>query len=176
MNTISQFDLFNNIDPYVLFMFYVPKILIATLCGGMVGLEREMKHKVAGIKTNIMICVGSTLFAATSFLLNSFFEGDPTRIAAQIVSGIGFLGAGAIFRSDEKIRGLTSAALIWILAAIGIMIAAGGYVISIVATIGLVVLTVISSMVESKLYAIQKKRTTRKKKTRARVQTKKTTN
>jgi len=146
-------DVLNNISTVDLVSFYLPKIIIATICGGVVGIERELKHKVAGIKTNIIICVGSTLFAATAFLLYSLNPNiDPTRIISYIVSGIGFLGAGAIFRGVEKVQGLTSAALIWILAAIGILIASGGYTISFLITIGLVALILISSRVEKKLF------------------------
>lgn len=146
-------DVLNNIPTLDLVNFYLPKIVMATICGGAVGIEREMKHKVAGIKTNIMICVGSTLFAATAFLISQLNPSiDPSRIISYIVSGIGFLGAGAIFRGSEKIRGLTSAALIWILAAIGIMIAAGGYIVSLMITIGLIALIIASSHIEKKLF------------------------
>lgn len=151
---MTDIDLLNNISTLSLLHFFIPKILIATLCGGLVGIEREMKHKVAGMKTNIMICVGATLFAATAFLIASFSHGaDPTRIASQIVTGIGFLGAGAIFRSsNDKIRGLTSAALIWCLGGIGIIIAAGGYLVSILVTLGLVAMIWFLSRVEQKWF------------------------
>jgi putative Mg2+ transporter-C (MgtC) family protein len=133
--------------------FYMPKILMATVCGGLIGIEREIKHKAAGIKTNIMICVGATLFAATSFLLyNLFPTTDPTRIISYVVSGIGFLGGGVIFRGGEKVKGLTSAALIWVLSAIGIIIAAGGYVISVIITLGLLGMIVGVGKFESRYF------------------------
>lgn len=135
-------DILESIDTIEILMFYMPKIIMATVCGGLVGIERERKHKAAGIKTNIMVCVGATIFAATAVLINNVLnqDVDPTRMIGQIVTGIGFLGAGAIFRDAEKVKGLTTAALIWILGAIGIMIALGGYLISFIMALGLVVL------------------------------------
>ncbi len=107
-----------------------PRLIVALFCGGLIGLERELKNKSAGIKTNMLICVGSMLFTSTSVFIaaagaNSGYAGDPTRIAAQIVSGIGFLGGGAIMQSKENILGLTTAASIWLVAAIGVWIGMG---------------------------------------------------
>ena len=107
-----------------------PKLIVALFCGGLIGLERELKNKAAGIKTNMLICVGSMLFTSTSILIayagsKDGDAGDPTRIAAQIVSGIGFLGGGAILQSKENIVGLTTAASIWLVAAIGVWIGMG---------------------------------------------------
>lgn len=134
-------DIFDGMTTLQILNIYLPKIIVATLCGGVVGIERERKHKAAGMKTNIMVCVGAAIFATTAFLISSITrDSDPTRMVGQIITGIGFLGAGAIFKDQEKVRGLTSAALIWILGAIGIMIAAGGYLISMILTSGLVVL------------------------------------
>src|SRR5690242_865263 len=110
-----------------LLQFFVPKILFAILCGGLVGLERELKNKPAGIKTNILICVGSALFTSISLLMSASLAdtghyGDPSRVAAQIVSGIGFLGGGTIIQTRGTILGLTTAATIWTVAAIGMCI------------------------------------------------------
>ncbi len=110
--------------------FFLPKIAFAILCGGIVGLERELKNKPAGIKTNMMICLGSTLYTATSVLISTTIAnqgsfGDPGRVAAQIVSGIGFLGGGTIIQSRGTISGLTSAATIFVVAALGICIGIG---------------------------------------------------
>lgn len=107
-----------------------PRLVVSLFCGGLIGLERELKNKSAGIKTNMLICVGSMLFTTTSILIGSMGAkdgdpGDPTRIAAQIVSGIGFLGGGAIMQSKETILGLTTAASIWLVAAIGVWIGMG---------------------------------------------------
>lgn len=107
-----------------------PKILAAIFCGGLVGLERELKQKHAGLKTNILICVGSALFSVLSVYIADTqkalgVHADPARLAAQVVSGIGFLGGGAIIQSRGNIHGLTTAATIWLVAAIGVSIGFG---------------------------------------------------
>ena len=119
--------------------FLGPKLLVAVFCGGLIGLERELKNKAAGIKTNMLICVGSTLFTATSIMIavngaRNGDAGDPTRIAAQIVSGIGFLGGGAILQSKETIMGLTTAATIWTCAAVGVWIGMGQLIVGLSVT------------------------------------------
>src|SRR5438045_5903977 len=96
------------------------KLGLAVILGGAIGLEREIKGKPAGLRTNILICVGSALLtdvSSTIGLLDGIRTGDPGRIAAQIVSGIGFIGAGAIMHEGGAITGLTSAATIWVVAA-----------------------------------------------------------
>ncbi len=107
------------------------EITSAIILGGLIGLDRESKNKSAGFKTHILICLGATLYTAVSFLNLSAGHGnvDPNRVAAQIVSGIGFLGAGAIFRSHGTISGLTTAAGIWVVAAVGVAIGSG-YIVS----------------------------------------------
>lgn len=99
-------------------------LLVAVLLGGAVGLERELRGKAAGLRTNILICLGATLFTHLSIHMAGP-NGDPARIAAQIVTGIGFLGAGTILHSRGAITGLTSAATIWLVAAIGVANGAG---------------------------------------------------
>jgi putative Mg2+ transporter-C (MgtC) family protein len=101
-------------------------LLLATVLGGAIGLERELRGKAAGLRTNILICTGATLFSELSILMAGP-TGDPTRIAAQIVTGVGFLGAGTILRSRGGISGLTSAATIWLVAAIGVAVGAGAW-------------------------------------------------
>lgn len=103
----------------------VLKILIAILVGGLIGAEREFRDKSAGFRTMIFICLGATIFTIFSARLGG--EEDPVRIAASIVTGIGFLGAGAILRSGDKIKGLTTAATIWLVAALGMGIGGGRY-------------------------------------------------
>jgi putative Mg2+ transporter-C (MgtC) family protein len=101
---------------------------IAAVCGAMIGLERELKQKPAGFRTNILICVGAAMYMAIGLLLmqRQGTSGlDPTRIAAQVVSGIGFLGAGCIIQQSGHISGLTTAATIWVVAAIGLIAGAG---------------------------------------------------
>lgn len=99
----------------------------AVILGGVIGLDREKKLKPAGVKTQILICVGAALytFVGMTNVPESITTYDPNRIAAQIVSGIGFLGAGAIIQSQGRITGMTTAASIWIVAAIGIAIGSG---------------------------------------------------
>ncbi len=103
------------------------QVCMALLLGGMVGYDREKKLKSAGIKTNILICLGATLYTSIGLLIAVGAAGmaDPNRVAAQIVSGIGFLGAGAIIQSQGAVVGMTTAATIWVVAAIGFTIGAG---------------------------------------------------
>ncbi|MFL5921011.1 MAG: MgtC/SapB family protein [Gaiellaceae bacterium] len=111
------------------------RVLIAAALGGAVGLERELRDREAGFRTHMLVSVGSALFTIVSaygfreFLVNggSVVRADPTRIAAQIVTGIGFLGAGAIIRQGLSVRGLTTAATLWVVAAIGMAAGAGYY-------------------------------------------------
>lgn len=99
-------------------------LIAAVFLGGAVGLEREIHGKAAGLRTNILICVGATLFTQLSISLAGT-SGDPSRVAAQIVTGVGFIGAGTILRERGALTGLTSAATIWLVAAIGMAIGAG---------------------------------------------------
>jgi putative Mg2+ transporter-C (MgtC) family protein len=103
------------------------QVVMALFLGGLVGYDREKKLKSAGIKTNILICLGATLYTTIGLLLSVGATGmaDPNRVAAQIVSGIGFLGAGAIIQSKGNVIGMTTAATIWVVAAIGFTIGAG---------------------------------------------------
>jgi len=115
-----------------LFFSILPMFLLrsgfAVLCGGLIGIERERAGKPAGFRTNTLICFGSTLYMLVSeFILERMgaTQSDPTRIAAQVVTGIGFLGAGTIIQSRGTISGLTSAATIWVVAGIGLLVGAG---------------------------------------------------
>src|SRR5512136_817238 len=110
----------------------------AILCGGAIGIERERRGKPAGFRTNILICLGSTLYMLVGELLQAPAKGaavDPTRIAAQVVSGIGFIGAGTILHSRGAVMGLTSAATIWVVAGIGLLVGAGFPGLGLVATL-----------------------------------------
>jgi putative Mg2+ transporter-C (MgtC) family protein len=107
------------------------KLTLAVFLGGIIGFERELAGKPAGLRTNILICIGAALLMDISTrigLIDGHRIGDPARIAAQIVSGVGFLGAGTIMQSQGMVTGLTSAATIWVVAAIGMTIGAGYYV------------------------------------------------
>lgn len=115
------------------------KLILSLIAGGLVGLNREQHKQPAGFRTHILICVGATLLMMLSIYIPQvyfdFKNGDPSRIAAQVVSGIGFLGAGAIIRMGSNVRGLTTAASIWLMSAIGLAIGAGLYVIAFVTVI-----------------------------------------
>ena len=120
------------------------KILLAAMLGGIIGLERELSHKEAGLRTNILIAIGSTLITILSFKIAAMSKtSDPARLTAQIVSGIGFLGAGAIIQARFAVHGLTTAATIWTVAAIGIAVGSGFYLVAfLVAVFVVIVLTV----------------------------------
>lgn len=122
------------------------RLLLAAGLGAAIGLEREFRRKPAGLRTNILIAVGSALFTMLSIVF-AHSGGTADRIAAQIVTGVGFLGAGAILRSGETIHGMTTAATIWVNAAIGVGAGAGEYAMSSVATlITLVVLAALAPL------------------------------
>jgi putative Mg2+ transporter-C (MgtC) family protein len=139
-----MFDYTGNINEVLL------RLLVAALLGGLIGLEREFHGRPAGLRTHILVCLGAAVIMDSSLIFQeafapkgaeSVFRIDPGRIAAGVVTGIGFLGAGAIVRSQDFVRGLTTAACIWFVAAIGIVAGCGLYVPAFIATIlGLVVL------------------------------------
>ena len=120
------------------------RLSAAAVLGGAIGMERELRERGAGLRTHLLVCVGSALFTLVSaygfheFLVNggAVVRADPTRIAAQVVSGIGFLGAGAIIRQGLSVRGLTTAATLWLVAAIGMAAGAGWYSAALIATAG----------------------------------------
>jgi putative Mg2+ transporter-C (MgtC) family protein len=111
----------------------IRRLITAALLGALLGIEREVHQKSAGLRTNILIAVGSALFTVMSLELAGP-TGDTARIAAQIVTGIGFLGAGAIMRTDSGIHGLTTAATVWVNAAVGVAAGGGAYHLAIIAT------------------------------------------
>jgi putative Mg2+ transporter-C (MgtC) family protein len=111
----------------------ISKLLMAIAIGGAIGLEREYRNKVAGYRTMILICLGSTIYTISSIKMGGNLSTD--RIAANIVTGIGFIGASVIFKNQEDISGLNTAATIWLTAAVGIMIGNGEFQLSIVSTI-----------------------------------------
>jgi putative Mg2+ transporter-C (MgtC) family protein len=140
------FELSKELDVLI---YIFPKIIIATICGTIIGWERERKNKVAGLRTNVLICVGSTIFTIVSFLSLKYYElSDPTRILSTIVTGIGFLGAGVIMKHDDRIIGMTSAAFIWTISAIGILCGMGFIISPILLTIGLLTVSVNFEKVE----------------------------
>ncbi len=108
------------------------KLLASVLVGALIGIEREYRSKSAGLRTFTLMCLGSTMFT----MLSDLFEaGDTGRIAANIVTGIGFLGAGVIFKNEERVQGLTTAAIIWVTAALGMAIGDGHIELSLVGAV-----------------------------------------
>ncbi|MDH3360696.1 MAG: MgtC/SapB family protein [Desulfobulbaceae bacterium] len=102
------------------------KVGLTFLCGGVIGLERQLRGKAAGIRTSILICMGTQTFVSLSVVINSGTTGyDPSRVLGQVVTGIGFIGAGVIMGKGGEVKGVTSAAIIWMLAAIGSAIGFG---------------------------------------------------
>jgi putative Mg2+ transporter-C (MgtC) family protein len=116
------------------------RLLLAAALGGIVGLEREASGKPAGFRTNLLICVGAALVTELSITvaqdvtLPGGFRSDPGRLAAQIVSGVGFLGAGTIIQARGSVMGLTTAATLWVVAALGMAVGAGAYLLALFGT------------------------------------------
>ncbi len=110
------------------------QILLALLLGGVIGFERERRNKPAGLRTHMLVAAGTTAFTLASMYGFGGTPRDPSRVAAQIVSGVGFLGAGTIFRSGSEVRGLTTAATIWLVAALGMLVGTGMYWLAISST------------------------------------------
>ena len=127
---------------------HVIRIAAALVLGGLVGLEREVRDKPAGLQTIILICVGACIFTIVSQVVGGP-DAQHTRIAAQIVSGIGFLGAGAILRDRVSVIGLTTAATIWAVAAVGMAVGFGHYALGLVGTGGILVALLVLDVVEN---------------------------
>lgn len=113
-------------------LFNTLPLLLSVFLGFLIGLERESKHKSIGIRTLSLITLGSTIYTLISIY---YFNSDPTRVIAQIVTGIGFLGAGIIFKSGSEIKGLTTAATVWTSSGIGVLVGLGLYKIAIISTL-----------------------------------------
>ncbi|TVQ76327.1 MAG: MgtC/SapB family protein [Bradymonadales bacterium] len=131
-------------------------MVVAIVCGLIIGLERESRGKPAGARTLVLICLGSAIFAKLSEMMAGIY-GDPSRIAAQIVSGIGFLGAGAILQQSEKgyIAGLTTAATIWVTAAVGIVVGAGYYLYALISMVFIVASLRLIRSLERQLFHVR---------------------
>jgi putative Mg2+ transporter-C (MgtC) family protein len=134
------------------------RLVIAAALGAIIGVERERSNQPAGLRTHIILAVGSALAMTLSINIAMQFRplvpnGDPGRIAAQVVSGIGFLGAGAILRYGTSIKGLTTATSLWTLAVVGLVVGAGYYIAAIGTTLILLVVLFILSIIEHRLIA-----------------------
>ncbi|MET0342597.1 MAG: MgtC/SapB family protein [Polyangiales bacterium] len=118
------------------------RVGMAMLCGGLVGLERQLRGKPAGMRTSSLICLGTTMFVYLGIGISDAGHGDATRVLGQVVTGVGFLGAGVIMTRNGLVTGVTSAAVVWVLAAIGAMIGAGRYAAALAVSIVTVVVLV----------------------------------
>jgi len=126
---------FSQIDQELLSTGTATRLLMASLLGGVVGLEREWRHKASGLRTNMLICLGSSFFTMLSAVLAGESGSNKGQVASNIVQGIGFLGAGLILHSRNRVSGLTSAATVWVVASIGMACGAGLYIEAALATL-----------------------------------------
>ena len=132
------------------------KLVLSTVLGGIIGFEREVGNRPAGLKTHILVSIGATLIMLVSKY--GFGHGaDPARLAAQVVSGIGFLGAGTILRTGNTVQGLTTAASLWVCAGIGLAIGSGFYFGAVISVILVMLSLVILVRVEISLFANKKR-------------------
>lgn len=142
------------ISPDVNLINAVVKLVLSLLLGAIIGIERRRKGQIAGLRTFALISMGATLAMLISIYIPQVYlglkNGDPSRIAAQVVSGVGFLGAGAIIQMKGSVRGLTTAAGIWMTACIGLAVGAGMYLISIIATLLIIFILVNIERIELK--------------------------
>jgi putative Mg2+ transporter-C (MgtC) family protein len=135
---LAQFALplsFGRIEQIVVASGAIGRLLLACLLGALVGLEREINRKAAGVRTNLLICMGSAFFTLLSAVMAGDANPDKGRVASNIVQGIGFLGAGLILHNRSRVSGLTSAASVWVVASIGMACGAGLYGAAVVAAI-----------------------------------------
>lgn len=127
------------------------RLMVAAILGGLIGLERQLRHKPAGLRTNLFICFGAALYTILSAQLAGSFGGDHTRVAAQIIPGIGFIGAGSILHARGSVVGLTTAATLFVVASVGMAAGGGLYITAIFAT-GLILIALeLLRVVETKM-------------------------
>lgn len=119
------------------------RLVLAVVAGGLIGLEREVVHKPAGIRTHMLVCLGSALFVLVTL---ETLPNEAARIIAGIATGVGFLGAGTIFKSQDEVHGLTTAASIWAVAAVGLTIGMGHYVIMLIAVMLILIILQLNKM------------------------------
>lgn len=123
------------------------QIIVATLLGGIIGIEREEMNKPAGLRTHMLVAMGACLFTLSS----TTFSIEPARIAAGVVTGIGFIGAGCIIAHKDKVEGVSTAASLWVTAAVGLLIGIGNYILPATAAIITVIILHIGPMVKKHL-------------------------
>ena len=125
------------------------RLIVAALLGGAIGLERQLRHKPAGLRTNLFICFGAAMFTVLSNQLAGGFGGDHTRVAAQIIPGIGFIGAGSILHARGSVVGLTTAATLFVVAGVGMAAGGGLYVTALFATVVILIALALLGRVEA---------------------------
>ena len=130
---------FDRLQQIVVINGAIGRLLLATVIGAVIGLQREIRRKSAGVRTNLLICMGAAFFTLLSAVLAGDGNADKGRVASNIVQGIGFLGAGLILHNRNRVSGLTSAACVWVIASIGMACGAGLYGAAVVATVLVIV-------------------------------------
>lgn len=133
-------------------MDFLLRVITALILGGIIGIERQYRHRMAGIHTNALVCVGSCLFVFSSFLIDT---GDKTRIAAQVVTGVGFLGGGVIMRDGFNIKGLNTAATLWCTAAIGVLVSVGDLTYAFIGALVVAILNSLSAPISKRIYKVK---------------------
>lgn len=133
----------------------IGRLLLALVCSAVIGFERESAQKDAGFRTHILVGVGAAIFTIVSIV--GFEEGDDSRVAAQVVTGIGFLGAGAIFKEGATVKGLTTAAGLWVVAAVGLAAGSGSVALAITGTVAVVLVLILFRRADA-IVARRKKR------------------
>ena len=128
------------------------RVGLAIVISGFIGLEREISYRPAGFRTNMLVCIGSTVIMITGISLSNEYadvvNADPSRLSAQVISGIGFLGAGTIIKDGVTVKGLTTAATLWAMACIGLAIGAGYYLLGIMTGILIIVILTLFNYIE----------------------------
>lgn len=131
---------------------FLLRVIIALVLGAVIGIERQYRHRIAGIHTNALVCVGSCLFVFSSFLIDT---GDKTRIAAQVVTGVGFLGGGVIMRDGFTVKGLNTAATLWCTAAIGVLTSVGDFTYAFIGALVVAIFNSLSGPISKAIYKIK---------------------
>ncbi|HBG61816.1 MAG: hypothetical protein A2Y03_04450 [Omnitrophica WOR_2 bacterium GWF2_38_59] len=136
------------------------KISLTIVLSGIIGAERELRHKGAGLRTHVLVCLGSTLIAITSLYIFDEYNGltpiDPTRMITGIIQGVGFLCAGTIIRGTTQISGLTTAATLWVVSGIGIAVGSGYYVAAIFTSLTVFFVLTSTRIIEKKIHKLFK--------------------
>jgi putative Mg2+ transporter-C (MgtC) family protein len=151
MGTLRHLSQMLGGQPESFVLSVLARLVVASVLGGLIGLEREFKRRPAGLRTNMFICFGAAMFTILSDRFATQFGGDHARIAAQIIPGIGFIGAGSILHERGSVSGLTTAATIFVVAAVGMAAGGGFYLFALFATIVILGVLLVLGFVEERL-------------------------